>query len=310
MFKKLFIHFGLFLLAFFTTTLAGVGWENVNPLELRNLPLGLQYSIAVMFIIATHEFGHYFAARYHNVDATLPYFIPFPNFIIPYLYNPFGTMGAVIRTKSIITSKKVMFDIGVAGPIAGFIATLIVLIYGFTHLPGIEFILKIHPDYFLKPSDGQALTFGNSILYQSLSFLLTDPTRQFVPPMTEMYHYPFLCAGWFGLFITSMNMIPAGQLDGGHISYSMFGERHHILANVSIALLLVIGGMGLLPMYNIDVPFGWAGWLFWAFILLFLIKPYHPEIDDDTELNPARKIIGWISLIILILSFTPSALFE
>ncbi len=308
--RKIIFHSSLFIITFFTTTIAGVAWLNIDPRELINFAAGMPYALSILFIVSTHEFGHYFAARYHNVETTLPYFIPFPNFVIPYIYNPFGTMGAVIKTKSAIPSKKAMFDIGVSGPIAGFIATLIVLIYGFTHLPGTDFILKIHPDYFGKSNDGPALTFGNSILYNFFSFLFTDPSRQFVPPMSEMYHYPFLCSGWFGLFITSMNMIPVGQLDGGHISYSMFGNRHHIVSNVSIALLLILGGMGLLPIYGINTPFGWAGWLIWALILLFLIKPSHPKIDDESELDPARKIIGWISFIILILSFTPSGMYE
>ena len=139
----------------------------------------------------------------------------------------FGTLGAVIRTKSAIPSKKVMFDIGVAGPIAGFIATLLILSYGFLALPGKEFILSIHPQYFsqTQPAGGVDLTFGNPLLYQFLSFIFTNPTNQFVPPMTEMYHYPFLCAGWFGLFVTSMNLLPVGQLDGGHLAYTMFGPR-------------------------------------------------------------------------------------
>src|SRR5512140_1328625 len=145
--KKLF-HLLLFIITFFTTAVAGAAWLNIDPFEISNIERGIPYACALLFILGTHEFGHYFASRFHRVDATLPYFIPFPT--LPGFLN-FGTLGAVIRTKSPVPTKQAMFDIGVAGPIAGFIASLIVLAYGFTHLPGREFILGIHPDYFTKP---------------------------------------------------------------------------------------------------------------------------------------------------------------
>jgi len=237
---KLILHTTLFLVTFFTLTVAGVQWLNRDPFNLANFSLGIPYSVSVLFILGCHEFGHYFAARHHGVDATLPYFIPFPN--LQSVVN-FGTLGAVIRTKSPIPSRKVMFDIGAAGPIAGFVASMIVLVYGFSTLPGKEFILSIHPDYFSQPHPptGIDLAFGNSILYEAFSALLTNPANQFVPPMTEVYHYPFLCAGWFGLFVTAMNMIPIGQLDGGHIAYTMFGSRHRFISRASFVTLLLIG---------------------------------------------------------------------
>ena len=135
-------------MTFFTTTIAGVLWLNKDPFELSNFYLGIPYSASILFILACHEFGHYFASRYHHVDATLPYFLPFPPIpVLLQLFLNFGTFGAVIRTKSIVPSKKAMFDIGVAGPIAGFVASLLVLTYGFLHLPSQNFILSIHPDY-------------------------------------------------------------------------------------------------------------------------------------------------------------------
>ncbi|NUN69870.1 MAG: site-2 protease family protein [Bacteroidetes bacterium] len=293
----------MFLTTFFTTTVAGVAWLNIDPFDLSNFSLGLSYSLPLLFILTCHEFGHYFAARYHGVDATLPYYIPMP--AIPGLLN-FGTFGAVIRTRSLIPSKKVMFDIGVAGPIAGFIATLIVLIYGFTHLPGKEFILLIHPDYFTAESSGLGLQFGSSILYDLLSVLLTDATTDFIPPMSEMYHYPYLIAGWFGLFVTSMNLIPVGQLDGGHLSYTMFGERHRAVALAAFGTITVIGLAGVVPMIGINIGFGWSGWILWAIILLFVVKLYHPPVADETELDPIRRMIGWFTFGILVLSFSPS----
>lgn len=303
--SKILLHAFLFLATFFTLTVAGVQWLNRDPFDLRNFLFGLPYSLSILFILGCHEFGHYFAARYHNVDATLPYFIPFPN--LPSVVN-FGTLGAVIRTKSPIPSRKVMFDIGVAGPIAGFIATLVILTYGFIALPGKEFILSIHPDYFTQahPPSGIDLSFGNSLLYNFLSIVITDPTNQFVPPMTEMYHYPFLCAGWFGIFVTAMNLLPVGQLDGGHLAYTMFGTHHKAIARISFVLLLIIGLMGLLPMLNIPVSFGWAGWLFWAIILFFLVKLDHPPVIDESPLDSRRRRIGWMTFGILVLSFVPT----
>ncbi|UCH66862.1 MAG: site-2 protease family protein, partial [Ignavibacterium sp.] len=132
-----------------------------GPYELESLVNGLPYSISIMLIISFHEFGHYFAAKFHKVSATLPFYIPFPP--IPYFIN-FGTMGAVIRTRSRIYSRKAMFDIGIAGPLTGFIVCMAVLIYGFTNVPGIDYLLSIHPDY-LEPSYGQntiSMVFGDS----------------------------------------------------------------------------------------------------------------------------------------------------
>ncbi|MDD8017424.1 MAG: site-2 protease family protein [Bacteroidota bacterium] len=303
--KQILIHSSLFIVTFFTTTVAGVAWQNLDPFDLYNLSAGLPYSISILFILSCHEFGHYFAARYHGINATLPYYIPAPS--LPGFLN-FGTFGAVIRTKSPIPSKKVMFDIGVAGPIAGFIATVGILIYGFTHLPGKEYILQIHPDYFSQTQQGVGvgLAFGSSALYKFLEIVLTNPMHDFVPPMSEMYHYPFLCTGWFGLFVTAMNLIPVGQLDGGHLSYAMFGGRHKIVANVSFGFLLLMGIIGFLPAIGISSTYGWTGWIFWALILFFFVKLYHPPVMEETELDANRNMVGWLTFGILVISFAPS----
>lgn len=303
--KRIAIHLSLFIITFFTITVAGVQWLNLDAFDLNNFSDGIPYSLAILFILTCHEFGHYYAARYHKVEATLPYFIPFPN--LPGIMN-FGTLGAVIKTKSAIPSKKIMFDIGVAGPIAGFLATLLILSYGFLSLPGKEFILSIHPEYFSQhPAPGGiSLTFGNSLLYQILSIVFTNPTNQFVPPMTEMYHYPFLCAGWFGLFVTAMNLLPVGQLDGGHVAYTMFGTNHKVIARSTFVIILVIGLLGLLPFASPSISLGWTGWLFWALILFFIIKLDHPPVLDETPLDSSRKNIGWATFGILVLSFIPT----
>jgi membrane-associated protease RseP (regulator of RpoE activity) len=315
----------LVILTFFTTTVAGVQWVGRNPFELRNLHYGFAYAFAILFVLGVHEFGHYFAARYHKVQTTLPYFIPFP--LLPFFLN-FGTLGAVIRTRSVVPSRKAMFDIGVAGPLAGFVACLIVLAIGFLTLPGPDYILSIHPNFNFATGgtndpNGIPLEFGQTILYSVLSQLLTNPNTQFVPPMSEMYHYPLLCVGWFGLFVTAMNLIPIGQFDGGHVIYTMFGEKHRIIARWSFIALLVLGLPSFLDSvirtvwsYFANAPVGqvipfaqysWTGWFIWALISYFLIKLYHPPVQDDTPLDSTRMRIGWLTLFIFVIcfSFTP-----
>lgn len=301
------LHIGLFLITFVTTTIAGVEWTTgtMGPYEFEILAKGLPYSLSILFMLGVHEFGHYFAALYHKVKATLPYFIPFPP--IPGFFH-FGTLGAVIKTRTPVSNNKAMFDIGVAGPIAGFVACLILLVYGFLNLPGEEYILQIHPDYF-TPEYGEgalSLEFGDTILFAALRELLTSPD-QFVPPMSEIYHYPFLCVGWFGLFVTAMNMIPVGQLDGGHIVYSMFGEKiHEVIASISMLFLFGFGSLGLFStLMDLENSIGWTGWLFWGFVLYFFIKVKHPPVQNFEKLSNGRMILGYVSLIVLLLSFSP-----
>ncbi len=301
--QKIALHAALFAATFFTTAVAGVAWLNIDPFEVSNFAAGIPYAAALLFILATHEFGHYFASRIHGVDATLPYFIPFPT--LPGFLN-FGTLGAVIKTQTPVPTRRAMFDIGAAGPIAGFVASLLVLVYGFTHLPGKEFILAIHPDYFTQPAGGMELRFGTSIMYEALSLLLTNPANEFVPPMSEMYHYPFLCTGWFGLFITAMNLFPIGQLDGGHVAYAMFGHAHKTIARTAFGLLVAIGLMGFLPAVGFEIHFGWTGWLFWAAVLFFVIKLNHPPVADEEPLDHTRMRIGWLTWCIFAVSFAPS----
>jgi membrane-associated protease RseP (regulator of RpoE activity) len=312
----------LFLLTFFTTTVAGVQWLGKDPFELTNLSYGLSYSLAILFVLGLHEFGHYFAARYHGVEVTLPYFLPFPP--TPFFLN-FGTLGALIRTRSIVPSRKAMFDIGVAGPIAGFVACVIVLALGFLTLPGREYILALHPHYdFLTNSTNEAhglpLEFGNTIAYRLLSSVFADPATKFVPPMSEIYHYPLLCVGWFGLFVTAMNLIPIGQFDGGHIVYTLFGDRHRFIARFFFVFLLVLGLPSILdglirgiasyfatqPLDQL-IPFAqysWSGWFLWALISFYMVKLYHPPVPDESPLDQKRIIVGWLALIIFVLCFS------
>jgi membrane-associated protease RseP (regulator of RpoE activity) len=306
--QKYILNIILFVVTFITTIFAGLQWTTgkMGPYQVDELLGGLPYALSILFILGVHEFGHYFAAVKHKVKATLPFFIPFPP--IPGFFN-FGTMGAVIKTKSTIPNNKAMFDIGIAGPLAGFVACLIVLIYGYTHLPTVDYLLKIHPDYF-SPDYGKnaiGLQFGDTLLFKFLRLLLTNP-NEFVPPMSEIYHYPYLCVGWFGLFVTAMNLIPVGQLDGGHVIFSMFGEKiQEAVASISMLVLIVIGAGGLLDAFlNLNLGFGWSGWLFWAFILYFLIKIKHPPVPQFEKLGMGRMILGYFAIIVFLLSFSPT----
>lgn len=291
-------------MTFFTTTLAGVQWLTKNPFELANFPAGITYAALLIFMLSSHEFGHYFAARRHGVDSTLPFFLPFPSVFGLF---PFGTLGAVIRLRSPIPSRKVLFDIGAAGPIAGFIVSLVILVIGFTTLPSKEYLYTIHPEYAQMdqlPTGG--LSFGATPLYWLLSRTLA-PDNAFVPAMNEMYHYPFLCVGWFGLFVTAMNLIPVGQLDGGHISYALFGRRYHTIAQVALTALVVMGLSGLLPLVGVEFHYGWPGWLFWALMLIVFIRGFRmqrPPIEDETPLDPVRAFLGWVCVVIFVSCFS------
>jgi len=151
----------LFITTFVATTQAGVLWLGRDPYDITNFSIGLPYSITILLILTFHEFGHYFAARFHKVEVTLPFYIPFPIFTIS-----FGTMGAVIRMREQVKSRKALFDIGIAGPIAGFIVTLAILIYGLINLPPVEYLYQIHPDYAFNgiPVKGEFM-FSDTLLY-------------------------------------------------------------------------------------------------------------------------------------------------
>jgi membrane-associated protease RseP (regulator of RpoE activity) len=298
----------LFIFTFFSTTLAGVAWLNKDPYNLDNFSYGLTYSILIIFVLSCHEFGHYFAAKIHKVKVTLPFFIPFPFLFL----NPFGTMGAVIRMKSSSRTRKVLFDIGIAGPVAGFIASLGVLVWGMTHLPPFEYIYNIHPEYASMGIPLSGFSFGQTLLYWGLSQLLTSSPAVFMPPMNEMYHYPFLCVGWFGLLITALNLLPVGQLDGGHITYALLGNKHKVIARVFFGFTLALGLIGLMQVLLFEFAgievlgnYGFLNWLIWAILMFFVIRLDHPPIYDPDPLDKRRKLWGVFALLMFLTSFTP-----
>jgi len=314
--KKFLVHVGLFVLTFLTTSFAGVAWLNLDPLELLNFPAGLLYATLLVMMLLSHEMGHYIAARLHGVDATLPYFLPFPTHLLPIPVFPFGTLGAVIQLRSRVPNRRALLDIGAAGPLAGFVVSVVYLYIGFRTLPSIEYLYAIHPLYrgmAVIPSDG--LAFGSNLMYSVMRSVVPSQGA-FIPPMNEIYHYPFLCVGWFGLFITAMNLLPVGQLDGGHITRALFGDASRLIGRIVIGVLAVVGLLGFLPLAGLPDTYGWSGWLFWAVMLYFVFERKKRRLlaamplRDETPPGNVRRIIGWICIAVLVagFSFAPFAI--
>ena len=284
------INLILFILTILTTTLTGSMLIGNNPFStLTGLFEGIPYAIAILCILGAHEMGHYLYAKRYRIYATLPYFIPFfiPGFSI-------GTLGAFIKMRSPIPDKKALFDVGVAGPIAGFIVSLFFLFLGFSMLPDIEgvkeYITQIHE---WSMTGENALTLGNPLLFEFIRNIMDGEHL----PMYEVYHYPYIFAGWIGLFVTSLNLMPIGQLDGGHISYALLGDRaKYVAIGAFIALAL-------LNFYSLN-------WILWTILILLVIRFKHPPtLNDKIELDPNRKILAWLSYILFITCFSPMPIY-
>jgi len=257
--KKVVTQISLFVLTFITTTIAGAEWMfgkwlffGEETLSIEELKAALQYSIPFLLILTVHEFGHYFAAQYHKIKVTLPSYIPLWLGFIG--FPSFGTMGAFIRIKDIILSRRHYFDVGVAGPLAGFVIAIGVIWYGFTHLPEPEYIFKIHPEYqqygldyadhVYQDQKGVSILFGDNILYWFFKEYVVEDKSQ-LPHPNEMIHYPFLLAGYLALFFTALNLLPIGQLDGGHVIFGMFGEKtSRILNQIFFISFIFYAGLG------------------------------------------------------------------
>jgi membrane-associated protease RseP (regulator of RpoE activity) len=296
----------LFVATAATATLAGVQWAGLDPTELSNFSSGITYALLLLIVLGSHEMGHYVAARMNRIPSSLPHFLPFP----PHFgLIPFGTLGAVIKIRGEIPSRKALFDIGASGPIAGFAVSVILLCIGFADLPGIEFLYQVHPEYrTLKTIPSSGLTFGTCLAFDAIKTAMTFE-GQFVPPMNEIYHYPFLCVGWFGLFLTTLNLIPVGQLDGGHIVSAIFPVAAKSIGRITLVILLVMGTLGLYQLLGGPSGIGWLGWGTWAVLLILfdrLIDRGRPPVyGPEQELSPGRKIAFATSLIIFVVSFSP-----
>jgi len=253
--KSYLTHASLFLITFFTTTLAGAEWTYGKSILSGNyswsdFASGLPYSVCFLAILTCHEFGHYLTAAYYRVRATLPYYIPLPPFF-PFL----GTLGALIRIKEPIYTNKQQFDIGIAGPLAGLVVALGFLIYGFMTLPPPEYVFQFHPEYqkygldyashvydsASMPEHTIDVIIGKNFLFVFLEKMFADPVR--MPNPHEIMHYPFLFAGFLSLVFTGLNLLPVGQLDGGHVLYGLVGYKWHriIATSVYFVILFVTG---------------------------------------------------------------------
>ncbi len=285
--RRILIQILLFVTTFVTTTLAGTQWVYGKTIFSADYTWddfisGLWYSVPLLLILTVHEFGHYFVAMYHKVKASLPYYIPFPP--IPFPGN-LGTMGAIIRLRSRPASNVENFDIGVAGPLAGFIVAMVILVFAFKTLPPPEYIFEFHPEYeqygpdyaevvyseeYLK-GQGDILmpTIGSNLMFWILGNTIADPAR--VPNPHELIHYPVLLACYIALFVTCLNLFPIGQLDGGHVVYGLFGFRgHRAIARVFFLGMMFYAGLGL-SFIDPSLPpptllWGIAGYLLFLFL--------------------------------------------
>jgi membrane-associated protease RseP (regulator of RpoE activity) len=261
------INLILFLITLGTTTLAGAIYTDSI---IDSILSGLTYSITLMTILGVHEFGHYFAARRFGVEATLPYFIPFPSIV--------GTMGAVIKTKSPIPHRRALFYIGIMGPIPGFIVSLAAAVTGIM-------LSEIQP---LPPAEGLTPIFGDSLLFGFIVHIIHGT----IPAGFDISLHPFAWAGWIGFLVTSLNLIPIGQLDGGHVLYSLIGRKQVYAGWASLAALFIL-------------TFIWPGWGIWIILTLLILMVAHPVIPETTELSLKEKAAGWFCMVILVITFIP-----
>jgi membrane-associated protease RseP (regulator of RpoE activity) len=285
---RVWLHVLLFALTIASTTLVGAGQyagylddfraSATLPMPFPALLLrGLWYSGTILAILGCHELGHYFACRYYAVDASLPFFIP-----VPFLLT--GTMGAFIRIREQIPSKKMLFDIGIAGPIAGFVIAVPALFVGLA----MSHVVR------LPANSSDMLELGEPLLFKFASWLLWGTQ----PDGYSLNMHPMAFAAWFGMLATALNLFPIAQLDGGHVSYSVLGPRWSTY--VTFAMLLVAVGLAFFA----------ASWIVWTgmiVVMLFVFGPRHPRVfDEEVPLDRTRLLLAAFAVIMFVLCFTPA----
>jgi len=254
--------------------IAGALQQGVNPLETPELLYkGIPFSFTLLLILGAHEMGHYLVSRQHHLDVSLPYFIPAPP--IPFII---GTFGAFIRIRSTIKDKRALLDVGCAGPLTGVLVSIPVILVG----------LKLSTVTVIGGSEG-SLTLGEPLLFKLLSWLALGP----LTPDQNIVLHPVAFAGWIGLLVTALNLIPVGQLDGGHVAYALFPERHRYISLVSLGLLVICGLLF------------WQGWLLWAALIAFLGWRHPPPYQFWVPLDRRRRVLGIITIAVFVLTFTP-----
>jgi membrane-associated protease RseP (regulator of RpoE activity) len=313
------INIILFILTILSMMLTGadvppdvVSQDNSIFVLFRYIFTGWPFAASMMGILFAHEMGHYIACRIYKVPATLPFFIPAP------LLSPLGTLGAFIAMRGIPKNKRILFDVGVAGPLAGLLIAIPVLLYGLSISP-------LGP--IARPPEGlSGFLEGNSLFYLFSKYLvfgrlLPEPTSMgnLSPFMYWLQYFfsghpipyggtdvqldPVALAGWGGLLVTALNLVPVGTLDGGHVAYGLFGEKARRIFPIMIGMLIALS---FLPaVLTLSMAFFNYSWLLWVVILYWLGNVRTTPLDDITELDPARRILGIIVLILFILLFTP-----
>lgn len=299
------VNLGLGILTVISILFTGALYEceGCLPSTLNEWVAGLPMMLAMMSILLAHEFGHYFAARYHKVAVTLPYFIPLPPPI-----SPVGTLGAFIQLRSPFRTKKELFDIGVAGPIGGLIFALPLTVWG----------VAISP---INPINRELGSFleGNSIFYLGVKYLVHGELlpsferysdlslgQEFfylligaIPPGqgTDILINSFTLAAWFGLFVTAMNLLPVGQLDGGHLMYCLLGDKARWLGLALVGIMIMAGILS------------WPGWILWALLVFFVIGIGHPPpLNELAPLGASRTILAYVMIVVFVLLFMPTPL--
>ncbi len=282
----------LFLASLCTTTLAGIIWyagfvddpsaQTGSFLELLTNPSylvgGLSFSISILVILVAHELGHYLTCVRYGIRATLPHLIPVPPAILGIPLNPFGTFGAVIRIKSLFENRRQLFDVGIAGPLAGFLFVVPTLVFGVVY----------SREFVPEGASGIYFTFGEPLLLKIVGWLfLADPDA-------DITLHPVGWAAWFGMLATSLNLLPVGQLDGGHIVYAVLGQRlHRIISFVTLGALLILG-----------VAFSYGYLLFGTLVFLLAFR-HPPTAFNHPPIGRGRILLAIVALAILILTFIP-----
>jgi membrane-associated protease RseP (regulator of RpoE activity) len=284
--ERMWRHVALFCLTLITTTLVGIshyesfyaGFKAIDlPFSAWELVLrGLWYSLSILAILGAHEFGHYYACRYYGVDASLPYFLPVP-FVLT------GTFGAFIRIRQQIPTKQALFDIGIAGPIAGFVVLVPLLMIGMY----LSRVIEVPKEF-----DGVLLELGEPLLFKAATWLTFGP----VPEGYTVSMHPIAFAAWFGMFATTLNLFPAGQTDGGHISYAVVGRN-----SLFISIATIVGLLGLS-----FVSTSWMVWTVLMVAMLVIIGPRHPRTGDEhVPLDWTRKGLAIFAIVMFVLCFAP-----
>ena len=285
---RVWLHVLLFGLTVATTTVVGAGQyagflddfrgSATLPMPFASLLVrGVWYSVSILAILGCHELGHYFACRYYDVDASLPFFIP-----VPFLLT--GTMGAFIRIREQIPSKKMLFDIGIAGPIAGFAVAVPALLVG----------LSLSHVARLPANSSGLLELGEPLLFQIASWLLWGTT----PDGFSLNMHPMAFAAWFGMLATALNLFPIGQLDGGHVAYAVLGPRWS--TRLTFATVAVAVGLAFFE-------YSWIVWTAMMVVMLFVFGPRHPRVfDEDVPLDRTRLLLALFAVAMFVLCFTPA----